>query len=251
MNLKQILEGGKAFGVRSGYMLVKVIRRIFRLMAWVPLGIVLYPFRRFWVVKQVPNLLSGARLVLTPPIAILYFFIPLWQGHHHAVWRGLLMMAGLALLDAIDGPLADILEATSDVGKLLDPAADKMLVFTMLVGYVVLAWHEVGWMLALPIAGVAIWVLSVEYKLIRIANDTKNRVLALRDEGKNPQLQGANIFGKVKFNLQMLAIFSAWYAMIEYPNSPWGPVWMITILMIARFFADKSLGQHRKDLAEL
>lgn len=229
---------------------VRIVKFVFTLIAWVTLGLILYPFRRHPLVKKVPNIVTGVRMALTIPATVCFGFA-LWQGNEHQAEVWLLAMALIAALDAIDGPLARILEAETDLGKLLDPAADKLLVLSMLLLYVVVSYHDYGVLMAVAILGIVIWVLRVEFALVMIARTTAKQVIALRDQGQAPKLMGANIFGKFKMNLQMLAIFIGYFWMIKYPDDPVGPVMMISILMIARWFADKSLGQHRKDLEKL
>ena len=69
--------------------------------------------------KQLPNLLTAARLLAAP-----YILYLLWTGGYVAaiVWFSI-----ASFTDALDGFLARRLQVTSKIGALLDPVADKIL----------------------------------------------------------------------------------------------------------------------------
>jgi cardiolipin synthase len=70
-------------------------------------------------VKHLPNLLTVARLALTP-----YLFLLMWRHEY----RGLLWPFALAgITDVVDGFLARRWHASSRLGAYLDPVADKIL----------------------------------------------------------------------------------------------------------------------------
>lgn len=69
--------------------------------------------------RQLPNLLTLVRIAIAP-----YIFFLMWTG----VYSNALIWFGLAALtDALDGFLARRLSASSRMGALLDPLADKIL----------------------------------------------------------------------------------------------------------------------------
>ncbi len=78
---------------------------------------------RIWTV---PNVLSMARLVGVP----LFLWLVLAEADWWAL--GLLVFAGLS--DWLDGKLARVLNQTSKLGMVLDPAADRLYIFATLVG---------------------------------------------------------------------------------------------------------------------
>ena len=73
----------------------------------------------------IPNLLSLVRIILAYPI-LLYFYI-----EEYLVSLGLFLIA--ALTDALDGFLARTFNWRTDLGKVLDPIADKILVAAALI----------------------------------------------------------------------------------------------------------------------
>ena len=78
--------------------------------------------------KNLPNLLTLFRIVLIVVLAVLYF-LPFEQ--RNAWLLGIFILAGLT--DWLDGLLARLMQATSRLGRLLDPIADKLMVATALV----------------------------------------------------------------------------------------------------------------------
>jgi cardiolipin synthase (CMP-forming) len=84
------------------------------------------PADRVWTV---PNALSLARLVGVPVFLWLILIKQDWWA------LGVLVFAGLS--DWADGKLARILDQTSRLGTLLDPAADRLYIFATLVGLTV------------------------------------------------------------------------------------------------------------------
>jgi hypothetical protein len=72
-----------------------------------------------------PNLLCILRMLLVWPLAVVIF-----QGRYELV---LAIFALAAFTDALDGFLAKRFDWTSELGKHLDPLADKLLLVTMFV----------------------------------------------------------------------------------------------------------------------
>ena len=70
----------------------------------------------------IPNIISFIRILLVPLFAVLYFYddIPL-----HYFWSiFIVVLSGIS--DIIDGFIARKFNLTSDLGKILDPIADKL-----------------------------------------------------------------------------------------------------------------------------
>jgi cardiolipin synthase (CMP-forming) len=76
-------------------------------------------------VRHLPNIICILRIALVWPIAVV-----LWQREYLEA-LGLFMVAGLS--DGVDGYLAKRFGWQSDLGKFLDPAADKLLLMTVFV----------------------------------------------------------------------------------------------------------------------
>ncbi len=108
-------------------------------------------------VLTVPNLLSSLRIALIP------LFVVLIVDHDTTMW-GLLLFALVAATDWVDGLLARRLGQVSELGKVLDPTADRL---AMAAGLVALAVRGVfpWWAAALILARDAV-VLAVGVGLL-------------------------------------------------------------------------------------
>lgn len=73
----------------------------------------------------VPNLISFVRIALIPVFAVLYY-----KGY---IWWSLLVLFFSGLSDALDGKIARRFNQVSNLGKLLDPLADKLTVFSIAI----------------------------------------------------------------------------------------------------------------------
>lgn len=77
---------------------------------------------------NIPNALTLARITLTPPLIGLLFF-----DSTETRWWAFVLFALLAFTDYLDGYLARKLNQQSELGKLLDPIADKILVAALIL----------------------------------------------------------------------------------------------------------------------
>jgi CDP-diacylglycerol--glycerol-3-phosphate 3-phosphatidyltransferase len=103
-----------------------------------------------------PNILTLARIGLTPVIALLPFISGYWPKVIAFV-----TFIAVAVTDIIDGWLARKRNEVSELGQLLDPIADKLLLFAMLVPIfwitrhpTILVDYRIRWWGSLPV-----WVL--------------------------------------------------------------------------------------------
>jgi CDP-diacylglycerol--glycerol-3-phosphate 3-phosphatidyltransferase len=80
---------------------------------------------RVWTL---PNILTLARIVLSPVIALLPFI----AGWFPKLLAFVVFLAA-AISDIYDGRIARVRQEISDLGKILDPLADKLLLFATLV----------------------------------------------------------------------------------------------------------------------
>jgi len=106
--------------------------------------------------NHLPNLLTTGRILATPVIA----FLALSQEPQVRYWAfGIFVAAGLS--DILDGYLARRLNVVSNLGRLLDPLADKLLLLATLIPIYVIS-HRDGGMEPLPWWGeMPLWVLIV------------------------------------------------------------------------------------------
>ena len=87
----------------------------------------------------VPNLISLLRIISIPFIAVLI-------AHHDMVWA-LILIAVSSASDGIDGIIARKFNQVSKIGQILDPVADRLLIFCSI--------------LALGVAGIIPWWMLI------------------------------------------------------------------------------------------
>lgn len=127
-----------------------------------------------------------------------YLHIPM-VGHTHINWLYLSMCIFFviaAFTDMLDGYLARSRNQVTDLGKFLDPVADKLLVNSMLI---ILCVTYQGFMKPEQ------YVIPVYCVVLMIARDTVVDCLRFVAAKKNVVI-AANIFGKAKTVAQMITI---------------------------------------------
>jgi CDP-diacylglycerol--glycerol-3-phosphate 3-phosphatidyltransferase len=97
--------------------------------------------------RYLPNLITAARIALTPVLLALLMTETLWS---QAAALGLFML--VAASDYVDGVVARSYGASSRIGKFLDPLADKVLVLSLLIALAILEPATVPWWAVLIIA---------------------------------------------------------------------------------------------------
>ena len=98
--------------------------------------------------RQLPNLITLSRLLMTIPIAWL-----LYRGHY---WPGLVLLTIAGLSDALDGYLVRRYGWATELGAWLDPAADKLLMLGIYLA-VTLSGLLPIWLLVL-VVGRDVWL---------------------------------------------------------------------------------------------
>jgi len=82
---------------------------------------------------NIPNLLTYARILAVPLIVLCFFVEGRLHGSDLARWSALGIYLVASITDFFDGYLARIWNQTSNIGRMLDPIADKLLVSSILL----------------------------------------------------------------------------------------------------------------------
>jgi len=152
----------------------------------------------------IPNAITLLRILLIPPIvALLLCGKPLWA---------LVLFLLSAATDAIDGYLARRLKQTSEVGKFLDPLADKLLVISILVVLI-----ELGKVSSIPV----LIIIAREFWISGIRIARKESLPASRSAKIKTVLQIAAagmLIAGIPYGTEMLwlAVFAGIVSGIEY-----------------------------------
>ncbi len=172
----------------------------------------------------IPNLLSLFRLILIP----LYISIYLNARDNADYYLAAAILAVSCLTDLIDGQIARRCNMISTVGKVLDPFADKITQFTLVVCLSVK--HPVLWTLI-----ILIFVKEVFQLTAGIIRFKKGRML-----------KGAQITGKICTTVLFLSLI----LLVMMPNVEEKYVLLITVIdavFLLITFADYIIVYIRKD----
>jgi cardiolipin synthase (CMP-forming) len=128
------------------------------------------------VLKHLPNLLTGLRLLLAPACAgalLLYWLPQVFEGSltGRGVWAyaAAALFAVAALTDLVDGWAARRFNAESRLGRILDPIADKALVGLPLIVLAYVAWRlDAAIWLVIAICAATIIVRDLLITLFRL-----------------------------------------------------------------------------------
>jgi len=82
---------------------------------------------------NLPNLLTYGRILAVPLIVLCFFVEGRLQSSDFARWSAFGLFVAASITDFFDGYLARIWKQTSNIGRMLDPIADKLLVASVLL----------------------------------------------------------------------------------------------------------------------
>ncbi len=80
-------------------------------------------------ILSLPNVVTSLRLVLVPVFVVL-----LVEPNHRGWFAAAVLLAALGSTDWVDGQLARRLDQVTNLGKILDPTADRVLLATAAIG---------------------------------------------------------------------------------------------------------------------
>lgn len=146
-----------------------------------------------------PNKVTMLRVCLTPVVA--------WCMATHNYSLGIVIFVLAALTDALDGSMARTRNQVTKFGMLFDPFADKFLIGVMVL---FLVFQNYSWQLGVAVIGVEVLIM----------------LMALVAEIKFKTVRAANIWGKIKMILQVLAVFLTlsaliWNATVLFTVAAW------------------------------
>ncbi len=82
---------------------------------------------------NLPNMLTYARILAVPMVVFCFFLEGRLQSSDFARWSALAIFVIAGITDYFDGYIARTWKQTSNIGRMLDPIADKLLVATCLL----------------------------------------------------------------------------------------------------------------------
>ncbi|RSX56070.1 CDP-diacylglycerol--glycerol-3-phosphate 3-phosphatidyltransferase [Bifidobacterium dolichotidis] len=163
------------------------------------------------IVFTVPNFISLLRILSIPVIAFLIT--------KHLMIASLIVLAASAASDFLDGYIARTFNQVSKIGQILDPIADRLLIFFSV--------------LALAISHVLPWWMLVLVMLRDVVLGAMTLALAQRDYGPLP----VHFAGKAGTAVLMIAIVGLMVAEIDQSQA-----WMQTLHLMATACAIWGIG---------
>lgn len=154
---------------------------------------------------NLPNKLTILRCLMTP----LFLLLMLWEFPFHYT-AALVVFIVASLTDLIDGKLARKRGLVTNLGKFLDPLADKMLTTAAYIGFVqFIPSRSIPWAVFL--------ILAREFMVISV------RLMAAKDGVVVP----ASFSGKLKTVMQMVSII---YMLVYYQAMQFGFLHDLSVL---------------------
>ncbi|RPJ07964.1 MAG: CDP-alcohol phosphatidyltransferase family protein [Spirochaetaceae bacterium] len=148
-------------------------------------------------ILKVPNLLSLSRIVLAPA-AFYLFQIPGMEGKLICI----VFLGMLFLTDLFDGILARKLDQKSELGRILDPLGDKVLVAVLFIALIF--YRGVPW-----------WLVA-----IILVRDLVILVAGLYIKKTRNMIIESNIWGKLSTTFLMLTVILL--IIEDFPYITWG-----------------------------
>lgn len=155
-------------------------------------------------VLTIPNLLTLLRIVLLP--FIIWSYVGL-----HSFKLTIVLLAISALSDVLDGAIARKFNMVSDLGKALDPVADKLT--------------QVSLVLCLAFSHPLMWYLLA----LCVVRETTMLILGLITMKRTNGVFSAKWYGK----LSTVMLYATGLALLVFPKMP---AWLSTLLVVLCMF---------------
>lgn len=182
------------------------------------------------MIKQIPNILTGGRLVLAVIFLVMVLFEPRLPANRDMSSPSYLDLAFVifviaALTDFFDGLAARKLNVASKFGRMVDPIADKVLVCGSFIVFAL-----IGQPTLFDFTKAQNTIVQWGFAGIIIAREALVTILRHYSEAKGIKFP-ATISGKLKMLVQTFAIGTVIVKMAHVQTALWG-YWFTTITYI-------------------
>ena len=174
------------------------------------------------MLKQIPNILTFGRFVLTVVFLIMILYSPYVANKPLFLDIAFVLFVVAGLTDIVDGTIARKLGVTSKFGRMMDPLADKILVCGAFICFAIIGEPKL-FNLPYPALSIIHWSVA-GIIILREACVTALRHIA-EARGVN---SAATVSGKIKMFLQSFAIGTVIIKMAHVQTATWG-YWFTTI----------------------
>jgi CDP-diacylglycerol--glycerol-3-phosphate 3-phosphatidyltransferase len=192
------------------------------------------------MLKQVPNILTFGRLVLTILFLGMLLYIPQADDRIFTFDTAFAVFLIAALTDIIDGPIARKLNVASKLGRMLDPLADKILVCGAFLCFALIREPSL-FSISETYMNVIRWGIAA----ILIGREGYVTILRHAAEAKGIDFR-AVASGKIKMFLQSFAVGTVLIKSAHVPAATWAS-WvtaitfliMLTVTIVSGFAATR------------
>jgi len=182
------------------------------------------------MLKQIPNILTLGRFVLTVVFLIMILCSPPFYAEGEVAFPGFLDIAFIifviaGLTDMIDGTIARRLGVASKFGRIMDPLADKVLVCGAFICFAVIGEPK---LFDLPVIILRIihWMVAG----ILVLREIYVTILRHIAEARGVNF-AATVSGKIKMFLQSFAIGTVIIKAAHVRNAAWG-YWFTAVMFV-------------------
>jgi CDP-diacylglycerol--glycerol-3-phosphate 3-phosphatidyltransferase len=191
------------------------------------------------MLKQIPNILTLGRLVLTAVVLVMILYAPKYYADGEIPFPGFLDWAFIlfvisGLTDIFDGMAARRLKVTSKFGRMLDPLVDKVLVCGAFICFAIIGQPKL-----FSLGDSTLTIIHWSVAGILIAREAYVTILRHIAEAKGINF-AATASGKFKMFTQTFAIGTVMIRMAHVQGETWG-YWFTTvtfaIMIVATVFS--------------
>ena len=180
------------------------------------------------MLKQLPNILTFGRLVLTIIFLVMILLAPRYYADGEKPFPGFLDVAFIlfvvaGLTDIADGIAARRLNVTSKFGRMVDPLADKILVCRAFICFAIIGRPKL-FDLGPGVLTAIHWLVAA----VLIAREAYVTILRHIAEARGVNF-AATVSGKIKMFLQTFAIGTVVIKMAHVQTAAWG-YWFTTVV---------------------
>ena len=197
------------------------------------------------MLKQIANILTFGRFVLTVLFLIMLLYLPYAQNKTSALDTAFIIFIIAALTDIIDGPIARKLNVASKFGRMLDPLVDKVLVCGAFLCFAIVGQPEFLFNLSPASINIIRWSVAA----ILIIREGYVTIIRHAAEAKGIDFR-AVASGKIKMFLQSFAIGTVLVKAAHVQTATWAHWFtaitfavMLTITIISGFTATRRTSQ--------
>lgn len=188
------------------------------------------------MLKQIPNILTFGRLVLTIVFLAMLLYLPRVADRTPFIDVAFTIFVIAGLTDIVDGPVARKLNIATKFGRMLDPLVDKVLVCGAFVCFAIIGQPEFLFNWSATTLNIVRWAVAA----VLIAREGYVTILRHAAEAKGIDFR-AVASGKIKMLIQSFAIGTVLIKAAHVRTANWGH-WFTIITFIIMLIATVASG---------